>query len=126
MLGLIHQGVYLTPKKNVPNLPCRRTPLHENGAQLKVTGTIFVIEFLLHFISKPTGTQSRRKYVTSCASAGFLVQGVFTTPMRFIDFVCLFPTFLRSLSWEGGERFCLRIPKQCVHTRGSYEFLRSV
>lgn len=40
-----------------------------------VTGTIFVIEFLLHFISKPTG--------------------VFTTPMRFIDFVCLFPTFLR-------------------------------
>eukprot|EP00434_Breviolum_minutum_P003692 symbB.v1.2.003248.t1/scaffold180.1/size283405/7 len=40
-----------------------------------VTGTIFCVEFLLHVVAKPSG--------------------VFTTPMRIIDFVCLFPTVLR-------------------------------
>lgn len=40
-----------------------------------ITGTIFCIEFILHLVAKP--------------------MGIFTTPMRIVDFVCLFPTFLR-------------------------------
>lgn len=40
-----------------------------------ITGTIFCIEFILHLVAKP--------------------MGIFITLMRIVDFVCLFPTFLR-------------------------------
>eukprot|EP00435_Cladocopium_sp_Y103_P005623 s430_g1.t2 len=55
-----------------------------------ITGTIFCIEFILHLVAKPIG--------------------LFTTPMRIVDFVCLFPTILRSL---GAIRFqCQSVAKQ--------------
>eukprot|EP00439_Symbiodinium_sp_Y106_P063051 s4891_g9.t1 len=40
-----------------------------------VTGLVFAIEFFLHFLARPLG--------------------IFTTPMRIIDFVCLLPTIMR-------------------------------
>lgn len=40
-----------------------------------VTGLVFAIEFFLHFLARPLG--------------------IFTTPMRIVDFVCLLPTIMR-------------------------------
>lgn len=42
--------------------------------------------------------------------------GIFTTPMRIVDFVCLFPTFLRSLG-GGPNRGMEREGLQKVNTK---------